>query len=92
MHEPHSNLEALRVDREDLVGLLHMRFGDVPQTVYGEILQIDQPDTLQRLILVAANVPDWATFVEELHAGPDSFRLVGDHLNPLSKPSARRSR
>lgn len=76
--------QALRTDKDDLLAILHMRFGQVPQEVLEKIESIDKLDTLERFILVAANVPDWETFLQELDEGKDSFRLVGQMYDPLA--------
>ena len=75
--------EARRVDREDLLALLQLRFGNIPGVIEQTILQMHKPDIMQRLILVAANAPDWKVFLKELQAGDQSFRLVGEDFNPL---------
>ena len=80
----------LRVDREDLFALLAMRYGEVPEDVRQSILQVKKPEVLQRLILAAANAPRWSSFVRELGAGEESFRLVGEDFNPLAGGSGRR--
>jgi len=92
MEENHWEDEALLVDRRDLVAILEMRFGSVQNEVQQAILQVKKPDLLQRLILAAANVPDWATFLQELNAGEESFRLVGEAFNPLSKETRGQTR
>lgn len=83
--------QALKIDREDLQALLQLRFGSIPIDVQETISQVRQPDVMQRLILVAANVPDWPGFLQELQAGDESFRLVGEDFNPLSKNPGRRT-
>lgn len=79
---------ALQVDREDLLAVLSMRFGAVPVDIQTHIAATTEMDTLERLILVAANVPDWKSFVEELDAGSRAFRLVGQRYDPLSSSTA----
>lgn len=73
----------IKQDREDLQALLEMRFGAIPPDVQAEMERIDKTDTLQRLILVAANAADWNVFVQELKAGDGAFKLVGEHLSPI---------
>ncbi|MCL6453526.1 MAG: hypothetical protein K6T78_07845 [Alicyclobacillus sp.] len=85
MDEPAWIEQALEIDREDLYTLLQMRFGAVPGDVAQRITQVRKPDVLQRLILAAANVPDWPAFVRELAAGEAAFRLVGEDYNPLAR-------
>lgn len=84
--------EALQIDREDLLALLQIRFGEIPVDVRKEISDIHRTEVMQRLILVAANVPDWASFLKELQSGEAAFRLLGEDFNPLSKDTGRRTR
>ncbi|MGM8364954.1 hypothetical protein ACLIBG_05645 [Virgibacillus sp. W0181] len=70
-------------DREDLISILRMRFGDVSPKVIEEIYKLDEIDTLDRLILVAANAPSYGVFLEEMEAGDGSFRIVGERFNPV---------
>ena len=76
---------AAQLDREDLLAVLEMRFGAVPPDILRRIGGLRESDLLQRLILVAANVPDWKTFLDELGAQGESFRLVGEDFNPLAQ-------
>jgi hypothetical protein len=71
-------------DREDLIAVLRMRFGDVPGKMIEQIYEIQDLSVLQRLILAAANASSWNVFVEEFQAGTESFRLVGEDFNPLA--------
>lgn len=76
--------EALLVDdREDLIAVIQMRFGNISSEFIKEIYEIDDMNMLQRLILSAANAANWNVFLEEFKAGRDSFRLVGENFNPL---------
>ncbi len=77
--------EALHVDKEDLIGVLTLRFGGVPKDIEEAIRTITDGPQLERLILVAANVPTFERFVEELGEGNRAFRMVGDGFNPLSE-------
>lgn len=70
-------------DREDLIAVLRMRFGNIPGELIEQIYQIDDMNTLQRLILAAANAANWNIFHNEFHAGNESFRLLGEDFNPL---------
>lgn len=79
-----TRLAALQSDREDLLAVLVMRFGDVPNDIQAHIAAVTELDTLERLILVAANAPDWRSFVEELNAGSRAFSLVGQRYDPLA--------
>jgi hypothetical protein len=72
----------LEQDRKDLLALLRMRFETIPPEVVAQIDRIDQLDTLQRLILVAANAADWQVFLEELQAGNQAFKIAGERFNP----------
>ncbi len=79
------NERAAQLDREDLLAVLEMRFGAVPPDILRRLGELRESDLLQRLILVAANVPDWHTFLNELGAQGESFRLVGEDFNPLAR-------
>ncbi|RKQ30750.1 hypothetical protein [Oceanobacillus halophilus] len=70
-------------DREDLLHILRMRFGDIAPGIVESIYNIDDLNTLERLILVAANAPTLKIFLEELEAGDGSFRLIGERFNPI---------
>ncbi|SFD77468.1 hypothetical protein SAMN05216238_10430 [Lentibacillus persicus] len=74
-------------DREDLISVLKMRFGDIPPKVIEEIYAISSYETLERLILVASNVPSLKVFLEELKEGEGSFRILGDRFNPIEAQS-----
>lgn len=76
--------EALKIDKEDLLAVLHMRFGDIPAAVREKVENIDKLDTVERLIIVAANVPTWDVFLQELKEGKDSFRVAGQMYDPLA--------
>jgi hypothetical protein len=76
--------EALLVnDREDLIALIQMRFGWISGEMIQEIYEIDDMNTLQRLILSAANAADWKAFMEDFTEGRGSYRLLGENFNPL---------
>ncbi|HEX6800213.1 MAG TPA: hypothetical protein VF116_21045 [Ktedonobacterales bacterium] len=78
-------------DREDLLAILTMRFGIVPDAVCERIAACHDLETLERLVLVAANVPTWEVFLAELDGQGDDFKVVGaryDPLSPLSPPQA----
>ncbi|MGH1287833.1 hypothetical protein [Bacillus toyonensis] len=70
-------------DREDLIAVLRMRFGEVSGEIIEKIYDINDMNSLQRLILAAANAMNWNVFLEELQAGKDSFRLSGENFNPM---------
>ncbi|HET7627183.1 MAG TPA: hypothetical protein VFK44_02240 [Bacillales bacterium] len=88
--EQNQSEEILAVDREDLLAVLSLRFGAVPQEVKQEIDTIDTSDKLERLILAAANVPSWEIFLDEFTHGKDAFKITGEIYNPLSKDSTGR--
>lgn len=70
-------------DREDLLAILKMRFGDIPPGIIQAIYDIKEYDAIERLILVASNVPNFEIFIEELEEGSGSFRILGDRFNPI---------
>lgn len=72
-------------DREDLISLLRMRFGEIPVEMIYEIYDMNELDMIDRLILVAANAPSFDVFQEEMNSGKDSFRIIGERFNPLSE-------
>lgn len=73
----------LAQDQADVLEIVRIRFGDVPEEVVEKIISIQQLDVLQRLILVAANAADWPIFLEELLEGETSFRLLGERFDPI---------
>ncbi len=73
----------LAQDQADLLAVLELRFGDIPEGVIQQVRTLDDGNALQRLILVAANAPTWEAFYTELLAGPEAFRLVGERFDPL---------
>lgn len=77
-------VQAAVVDREDLLTILTMRFGAVPSEVRERIAMCGNLDTLERLVLVAANVPTWDVFLAELTSASDEFKVVGARFDPLS--------
>ncbi|WP_373894840.1 hypothetical protein [Virgibacillus sp. CBA3643] len=70
-------------DREDLISVLRMRFGDVSPGIIESIYEMEDLDTLERLILVAANAPTLKVFLEELEEGTGTFRIHGERFNPI---------
>lgn len=70
-------------DREDLIAVLRMRFGKISPEIVEAVYELNQIETLERLILAAANAPSLSVFLEELEAGDGSFKLVGERFNPL---------
>jgi hypothetical protein len=70
-------------DREDLIAVLRMRFGSVPPETIELIYEMDQLETLERLILVAANAPSLSIFHEEIQEGQGNFRIMGERFNPI---------
>ncbi|KYP79446.1 hypothetical protein [Ferroacidibacillus organovorans] len=75
--------DALATDKDDLIGLLNLRFGTVPQEITGQIERITDANALERLVLVAANVPNWKTFIMELEGSESAFRIVGTQYQPF---------
>lgn len=71
-------------DREDLIAILRMRFGDVPPSIIERIYDFNDLNTLERLILVAANVPDFDIFLEEMGEDQGSFKITGERFNPIN--------
>jgi len=75
--------DALATDKEDLMGLLELRFGALPEGVPDVIASIADGNVLERLILVAANVPTWDAFASELMQRDAAFRIVGNQYQPF---------
>lgn len=76
--------DALLVDdREDLIAVLQMRFGTIPGEMIEQIYKINDMNTLQRLILSAANAANWDVFLEDFNVAKDSFRILGESFNPI---------
>ena len=71
-------------DVEDLLYLLEGRFGSIDSSVRQMIKDISDFSTLNRLILVAANVSSYRDFLQELE-NKDSFKIAGDRFNPLKR-------
>ncbi|WP_106497466.1 hypothetical protein [Lentibacillus sp. Marseille-P4043] len=76
-------------DREDLIAVLKMRFGEIPSGVIDAIYKTNDMNTLERLILVAANAPTLKIFLEELEEGSGSFRILGERFNPINSLSEK---
>lgn len=72
----------LQADRDDLLEVLTLRFGGASEAMRARIAVCNNPATLERWILVAANVPDWATFLNDFDAGPNAFKVVGASYEP----------
>lgn len=70
-------------DREDLITVLKIRFGELPTHLTEAVYNISDLQTLERLILVAANAPDIHVFIEELEEGEGAFKLTGERFNPI---------
>jgi len=78
--------EAMLIeDREDLIGILRMRFGSISGEMIEKIYNINDNNTIERLILVAANAPTFEIFIEELKEGNWAFKITGERFNPNSK-------
>jgi len=76
--------DILQIDREDLLAVIAMRFGEVPEAVRARINACNDGATLERWILVAANAPSWEVLIDELMAGQAAFRLVGQRYQPAA--------
>ncbi len=76
--------EAIQTDRADLLALLEIRFGEIPEPVRQVIMDMKDRNMLERLIVVAANVPKIELFTDEIKVGPAAFRIVGNNYNPIS--------
>ncbi|MEY2193286.1 hypothetical protein AB7942_11145 [Neobacillus sp. BF23-41] len=72
-------------DREDLIAVLRMRFGEISGEIIQKIYEIDDMNTLQRLIIAAANAASWNVFLEEFQSGENSFKILGEEFNPLGE-------
>lgn len=84
-------MQAAAVDREDLLAILAMRFGSVPSGVRERIEACQDLEAIERLVLVAANVPTWEVFLAELDGKGDDFKVVGARFDPLSESPSSRS-
>jgi len=78
---------ALLVDYQDLLAVLELRFGSIPDGTLEEIARITRLETLERLILAAANAPTWKDFQVELQAGDAAFKILGNTFVPEGEPS-----
>ncbi|QHS22469.1 hypothetical protein GWK91_05665 [Virgibacillus sp. MSP4-1] len=76
-------------DREDLIALVTMRFGDLPPEVIQDIYKKNKLDDIERLFLVAGNAPDFKTFLEELQEGEGSFKVLGERFNPIAQENKK---
>ena len=79
-HGPHPITDQ---DREDLLALLNMRFGSIPDDVLQGIMAINDVSQIDHLILVAANAATWTAFLREVRE--PGFRIVGQGFDPLSE-------
>lgn len=85
-HEHDHRHETIsKEEKEDLLGLLHMRFGQISDEVHQKIFSIKDLDVLDRLFLIAVNSANWDVFEAELNEGKNSFKMVGDGFNPLAE-------
>lgn len=84
-HEEMMRNAALREDKKDLIEVLKQRFGFVTEEVVAKIEEIKELDVMDRLFVVAVNAADWDIFVTELKEGKNSFKIIGEEFNPLSK-------
>ena len=79
----HDEQHMIAMDREDVIEVIRMRFGHLSEEAAEQLNQITRPEAMQRLILVAANATNIDVFMEELRAGADSFKMLGDRFDPL---------
>lgn len=84
-HEDHRHETVNVREKEDLLGLVHMRFGDVPDDIKDKIMSIGDLDVLDRLFLIAVNAANWDVFISELNEGKNSFKMVGEGFDPLAE-------
>ncbi|MCL8209442.1 MAG: hypothetical protein K6V97_15440 [Actinomycetia bacterium] len=63
-------------DRDDLLRVLTIRFGLVPETVRTLVQRLESLEHIERVILVAANASDWVPVLKALHQ-PTAFRVDG---------------
>jgi hypothetical protein len=68
-------------DREDLLGVLTLRFGPIGAETRARVAALTDPGAIDHLILAAANAARWEHFLEELKR--PGFRVVGPHFDPL---------
>ncbi|GMA50365.1 hypothetical protein GCM10025857_17220 [Alicyclobacillus contaminans] len=59
---------SLPFDQADLLAILALRFGMVPQGVVRRIRAVTDVATLERLVQAAVRVEDWQAFMRELDA------------------------
>ncbi|WP_232699247.1 hypothetical protein [Brevibacillus daliensis] len=85
MYAFHEEDDLLAMDKEDVLEVLRIRFGDVPEDISNKINEIKKLDAMQRLIMVAANASNYNVFLEELLAGEASYKLLGERFDPLSQ-------
>ncbi|OZU89010.1 hypothetical protein CIL03_08310 [Virgibacillus indicus] len=81
----HRHDTVTTAEKEDLLGLVHMRFGHLPDEIHEKIMAIGDLDVLDRLFLIAVNAANWDVFVAELNEGTDSFKMTGDGFDPLAE-------
>ncbi|WP_249226447.1 hypothetical protein [Alicyclobacillus mengziensis] len=86
-YEENFRKAALEIDKSDLLAILEMRFQSVPCEMISHIQSITEGATLERLILVAANVPDFESLYDELTSSSVPFGIVGESFNPISTPA-----
>lgn len=73
----------MQQDREDLLAILNMRFGEITADVLQMIEEQNDLNILQRLILVASNAPVIDVFLEEIREGDQAYKLTGERYNPM---------
>jgi len=79
-----NNEEAMLVqDQEDMIGILRMRFGTVPEDVIQSIYNTNDSDALEKLMLIAAEAQGLDSFLEKMQEELDRFHFAGDYFNPI---------
>ncbi|MCF8565499.1 hypothetical protein LLE49_12305 [Alicyclobacillus tolerans] len=86
-HQENLRKAALEIDKSDLLAILELRFGSVSTEVVSHVQSITEVAILERLILVAANVPDLESLHGELTSGGTPFGIVGESFNPIPTPA-----
>lgn len=81
--QPNEEAAFIQQDREDLLVILQMRYGFIPEEIGKTVGGITDLNRLQRLIQVAANAPTFEIFIEELAEKEESFRLTGERFSPM---------
>ncbi len=76
--------DVLEIDRNDLLTILHMRFGSLDAQTLGMIENAREREVLERWILIAANATSLDAVKDEMEQGARVFSIFGEQFNPLS--------